>query len=80
MYDDVKPTMEKWQKQGLKIYIYSSGSVEAQQLLFKYNEKGDMTQVTLPRRFTTITWVYVVIIDDIALNLLYYLALYVYFF
>jgi enolase-phosphatase E1 len=43
IYDDVVPVMEKWKKAGIQMGIYSSGSVEAQQLLFGYSEKGDLT-------------------------------------
>lgn len=31
-----------WQQQGLRLYVYSSGSVEAQQLLFGYSNAGDL--------------------------------------
>ncbi|MCS6985815.1 MAG: acireductone synthase [Leptospiraceae bacterium] len=44
VYDDVLPAWERWQRMGKKIGIYSSGSVEAQQLLFRYSEKGDLTR------------------------------------
>jgi len=43
IYDDVLPVMKKWQSEGKKMGIYSSGSVEAQKLLFGYSEKGDLT-------------------------------------
>jgi enolase-phosphatase E1 len=43
IYDDVVPVMEKWQEAGIQMGIYSSGSVEAQKLLFGYSEKGDLT-------------------------------------
>lgn len=43
IYDDVVPEMQKWQAEGKQMGIYSSGSVEAQQLLFRYSEKGDLT-------------------------------------
>jgi len=42
-YDDVVPAFEKWINSGLKIAIYSSGSVEAQKLFFRYSEKGDLS-------------------------------------
>lgn len=31
-----------WISSGAKIYIYSSGSVDAQKLLFSHTEKGDL--------------------------------------
>ncbi|KAI8905758.1 enolase-phosphatase E1 [Powellomyces hirtus] len=42
IYDDVVPALDKWTAQGVDIYIYSSGSVEAQKLLFEWSEKGDL--------------------------------------
>lgn len=43
IYDDVVPLLEKWKEAGIKMGIYSSGSVEAQKLLFGFSEKGDLT-------------------------------------
>lgn len=43
VYDDVNVWMNKWKEQGIKLCIYSSGSVEAQVLLFKYTAYGDLT-------------------------------------
>lgn len=45
VYDDVKPAFEKWKKEGLGIAIYSSGSVEAQKLIFGFSEAGDLTRL-----------------------------------
>ncbi|CRK97600.1 CLUMA_CG010986, isoform A [Clunio marinus] len=42
LYDDVPRNFEKWVNQGFELYIYSSGSVEAQKLLFKYSKYGNM--------------------------------------
>ncbi|KAI8819682.1 HAD-like domain-containing protein [Fimicolochytrium jonesii] len=42
VYDDVVPAFEAWKQKGLDIYVYSSGSVEAQKLLFGWSEKGDL--------------------------------------
>ncbi|KAI9204527.1 HAD-like domain-containing protein [Polychytrium aggregatum] len=42
VYNDVEPALERWIRRGCSVYIYSSGSVEAQKLLFGYSEKGDM--------------------------------------
>lgn len=44
VYDDVKENFIKWVAKGLKIYIYSSGSVEAQKLIFGYSTHGDLTE------------------------------------
>lgn len=43
VYEDVKPNLEKWHEAGLQLYVYSSGSVEAQKLIFGYSEAGDLT-------------------------------------
>lgn len=42
VYDDVQKSFEKWTECGRKIYIYSSGSVDAQKLLFENSEQGDL--------------------------------------
>lgn len=43
VYDDVLPALEQWRSvEGQKIYIYSSGSVQAQKLLFGMSSSGDM--------------------------------------
>ncbi len=43
LYADVEPNFVHWTSKGIKLYIYSSGSVEAQKLLFKYSENGDLS-------------------------------------
>ncbi len=43
LYTDVPPVLEKWKKAGLQLGIYSSGSVQAQKLLFGSSEFGDLT-------------------------------------
>jgi 2,3-diketo-5-methylthio-1-phosphopentane phosphatase len=48
IYDDVLPMFEHWKTSGKDIFIYSSGSVSAQKLLFtysdkKYNDSYDLT-------------------------------------
>ncbi|QQS48108.1 MAG: acireductone synthase [Acidobacteriota bacterium] len=43
IYPDVKPAMEDWKRRGLRIAIYSSGSVLAQKLLFGHTTEGDLT-------------------------------------
>ncbi|CAB1318036.1 unnamed protein product [Coregonus sp. 'balchen'] len=42
VYQDVVPSIRRWRRQGLKVYIYSSGSVEAQKLLFGNSVEGDV--------------------------------------
>lgn len=45
LYQDVIPSIKRWKEQGVKVYIYSSGSVEAQKLLFGYSVEGDVLDV-----------------------------------
>ena len=40
---DVPGAMQAWEAAGRTIAIYSSGSVEAQKLLFRHSEAGDLT-------------------------------------
>jgi enolase-phosphatase E1 len=43
IYDDVAPALRRWARAGLRLYVYSSGSVEAQKLLFGHTPSGDLT-------------------------------------
>ncbi|OAT76185.1 2,3-diketo-5-methylthio-1-phosphopentane phosphatase [Mangrovibacter phragmitis] len=43
LYPDVLPALQKWQASGIALYVYSSGSVAAQKLLFGYSDAGDIT-------------------------------------
>jgi enolase-phosphatase E1 len=43
VYEDVPINFKKWNESGLPVYIYSSGSIKAQQLLFAYTHYGDLT-------------------------------------
>lgn len=42
LYSDVKPCFEKWKNKNLQIGIYSSGSVQAQKLLFGTSVYGNL--------------------------------------
>ncbi|XP_033205559.2 uncharacterized protein LOC117166053 [Bombus vancouverensis nearcticus] len=42
VYEDVPKALESWTSDGKKVYIYSSGSVEAQKLLFGHSIHGDL--------------------------------------
>lgn len=42
LYDDVLPVLKAWRSSGVVLAIYSSGSVEAQQLLFGHTPVGDL--------------------------------------
>ncbi|KAH6562822.1 hypothetical protein BASA50_008974 [Batrachochytrium salamandrivorans] len=44
VYDDVLMALKSWKMHGIPVFIYSSGSVEAQKLLFKYSDKGDLLE------------------------------------
>jgi enolase-phosphatase E1 len=43
VYDDAVSNLKKWAAQGIDLYVYSSGSVAAQKLLFGYSDAGDLT-------------------------------------
>ncbi len=43
VYADVAPALRAWRARGLRLYVYSSGSVEAQKQFFAHSEAGDLT-------------------------------------
>lgn len=43
MYPDVKPALERWSEMGMKLAIFSSGSIAAQKQLFGFSTEGDLT-------------------------------------
>lgn len=43
VFEDVPQAFRRWKESGLKVAIYSSGSVLAQKLLFAHTEHGDLT-------------------------------------
>ena len=43
LYPDAAEHLKRWHQKGLKLYIYSSGSVEAQKLIFGHTDFGDLT-------------------------------------
>jgi enolase-phosphatase E1 len=43
VYDDAARNLRHWHDAGIKLYVYSSGSVHAQQLLFAHSDFGDLT-------------------------------------
>lgn len=43
IYDDTDEFLERWHASGLRLYVYSSGSEEAQKLIFGNTEHGDLT-------------------------------------
>jgi len=42
LYPDVAPVLRGWHADGILLYVYSSGSIAAQKLFFKYSEAGDL--------------------------------------
>jgi enolase-phosphatase E1 len=43
LYEDAARNLRRWKQQGLKLYVFSSGSVQAQKMLFAHTEFGDLT-------------------------------------
>jgi len=43
IYPDALTRLRAWAARGIKLYVFSSGSVAAQKLLFGYSEHGDLT-------------------------------------
>ncbi len=43
IYPDVPPALRRWSRAGLRLFVYSSGSVAAQKLLFSHTPDGDLT-------------------------------------
>ena len=42
IYPDAAPALREWHAAGLPLYVYSSGSVPAQQLFFGHSDAGDL--------------------------------------
>jgi enolase-phosphatase E1 len=42
MYPDATEYLKKWHSEGMPLYVYSSGSVNAQKLFFGYSQDGDL--------------------------------------
>jgi len=43
VYDDAVRGLRRWHDAGIPLYVYSSGSTRAQQLLFGHSDAGDLT-------------------------------------
>lgn len=43
MYEDAVRHLKKWKQADIRLYVFSSGSVQAQKLLFAHTEYGDLT-------------------------------------
>jgi enolase-phosphatase E1 len=42
VYDDAVAGLRRWHAAGIPIYVYSSGSISAQRMLFRFSEQGDL--------------------------------------
>lgn len=45
LYPDALQNLQKWHKAGIPLYVYSSGSIAAQKLLFAHSADGDLTSL-----------------------------------
>ncbi len=45
IYADAARVLRRWHADGLRIYVYSSGSIDAQKLLFSHTREGDLTPI-----------------------------------
>jgi enolase-phosphatase E1 len=43
VYPDVPPVLQAWNDAGIELYVYSSGSIVAQKVLFAHTFAGDLT-------------------------------------
>ncbi len=43
IYQDAYQKLKEWHQKGIKLYVFSSGSVKAQRLLFSHTPYGDIT-------------------------------------
>jgi len=43
VYRDAADYLQRWHDRGLRLFVYSSGSVKAQKLIFGFSEAGDLT-------------------------------------
>ncbi|MEM6533113.1 MAG: acireductone synthase [Myxococcota bacterium] len=42
IYEDAVAGLRRWHSKGIRLFVYSSGSVKAQKLLFGHSESGDL--------------------------------------
>lgn len=43
IYEDAARMLKEWHGRGIRLYVFSSGSVQAQRLLFSHSDYGDLT-------------------------------------
>ena len=54
MYPDAATQLREWHRDGILVYVYSSGSVLAQKLFFAHSEVGDLTEIFAGHFDTTV--------------------------
>lgn len=42
LYADTAPCLQAWRDQGIRLFVYSSGSIAAQKLFFGFSQAGDL--------------------------------------
>jgi enolase-phosphatase E1 len=45
LFNDVEKALRNWRSLGLKLAVYSSGSIEAQKLLYRHSSAGDLNNL-----------------------------------
>lgn len=45
VYPDAVAALRRWHAEGYRLYVYSSGSIQAQQLIFGCSEAGDLSRL-----------------------------------
>ncbi len=45
LFRDVAPALRRWKEEGKRVFIYSSGSVKAQRLLFEFSVEGNLANL-----------------------------------
>ncbi|MGL4316157.1 MAG: acireductone synthase [Pseudomonas sp.] len=45
VYPDAVEALKRWKEEGYALYVYSSGSIQAQQLIFGCSEAGDLSSL-----------------------------------
>ena len=43
LFRDVRPQLDNWKREGKVLAVYSSGSIQAQKLLYRHTDEGDLT-------------------------------------
>lgn len=45
LFEDVPDALKRWQASGVKLSVYSSGSIKAQKLLYQHTNSGDLSHL-----------------------------------